>query len=160
ARSAHGDLAVDQDIAAMGETERMISALFDEKDSQAIVGIERTDCAEDLLHDQRSKAERRLVEQQQLGAPHERPSASEHLLLTSGQRTATLMLAPLKQRKEIEHMLQILGEIGRIRGDEGTHLQVFQNGHACENPASLRRLRDPEPSDLMGGKGGNILASE
>src|SRR5262249_16619180 len=90
----------------------------------------------------------------------ERPGDSEHLLLTSGQRTATLMLAPLKQRKEIEHMLQILGEIGRIRGDEGTHLQVFQNGHACENPASLRRLRDPEPSDLMGWKGGNILASE
>jgi hypothetical protein len=82
------------------------------------------------------------------------------LLLTSGKRPATLMLAPLKQGKEFKYMVQVLDEIVWIRGDEGTHLQVFQNCHARENPASLRRLRDPEPSDLMGGKVGNVPASE
>ncbi len=106
----------------MGELERVIGALLDEENGQAIIGVERTDRREDLLHDQRRQAERRLVEQEQLGASHQRAGDGQHLLLAARQRAAALMLARLEQGKERVHVLQVLGEIGRIVGDDGAHL--------------------------------------
>ena len=106
------DPAIDHDIAAMGELERVIRALLHEEDGQPVIGVERADCREDLLDDQRGEAERRLVEQEQLRAAHQRPCDRQHLLLASRQRAAALMLARLEQGKQRVDAFEVLGEMG------------------------------------------------
>ena len=144
----------------MGELERVIGALLDQENGQAIIGVERADRREDLLHDQRRQAERRLVEQKQRRASHQRAGDRQHLLLASRQRAAALMLTCLEQRKQRVDMLQILGEMRRIVGDDGAHLEILQHRHAREDAAALRRLHDAEPGHFMRGHGGNIAALE
>jgi hypothetical protein len=95
-----------------------------------------------------------------LGRPIKGAGNREHLLLAAGQGPAALMLTPLKQGKEFEHMFQVIDEVGWIRGDDGAHLEIFQHCHARENPTALRRLRDPKQCDLVGGKVGDVLPVE
>jgi len=56
----------------------------------------------DRLDDFRRQAERRLVEQEQAGKPHERAAQSEHLLLAAGEQSCPLALALEKARKRVK----------------------------------------------------------
>src|SRR5262245_34564842 len=57
------DQAIDHDIAAMGELERMVGVLLDDQDGQAVLAVEGADRIENLPRDERGKPKRRLVEQ-------------------------------------------------------------------------------------------------
>src|SRR3972149_10349621 len=157
--AAYGDPAIDHDIAAMGELERVIGALLDEENSQAL-GVEGPDRSEDLLHDQRRQAERRLVQQEQSGASHQRAGDGQHLLLAARQRAATLMLPRLEQREERIDALQIPVESGWIIGNDGAHLEMLDNCHAREDAAPLWRLHNAEPRDFMGRERSDVAALE
>jgi hypothetical protein len=63
-RARHRDETIDHYIAAMRELQGMIGILLDQKYGQTILGIERFDRIEDLSHDQRGEAERRLIEKE------------------------------------------------------------------------------------------------
>ena len=57
---------------------------------------------EDVLDDQRRKAERRLVEQQQARLAHQRARDRQHLLLAARQGAGQLVLALLQAREALE----------------------------------------------------------
>ena len=62
------------------------------------------------VDDHRREAERRLVEQQQLGLRHQRAADREHLLLAAGQRPALLLLALLQAREERVDAVEVLAD--------------------------------------------------
>src|SRR4029077_14319723 len=84
------DQAVDHDIAAVGELERMEGVLLDQKHGEAVLGVELSDGVEDLPHDQRRQAERRLVEHEKFWPAHQRTRDRQHLLLAARQGAAAL----------------------------------------------------------------------
>ena len=98
--------------------------------------------------DQRRQAQRRLVEQEQARAAHQRARDRQHLLLAAGERAAALVDALLEARKQREHAFEI-GSKMRGAGNRGAHLQVLQHGHPHEDAAAFRRLRDFQPRDLV-----------
>src|SRR3979409_1172956 len=59
------DHAVDHDIAAMGQLERVVGVLLDQGYGDPVARIELAQDAENLLGDQGCKPERGLVEQQE-----------------------------------------------------------------------------------------------
>ena len=107
--------AVDHDIAAMGEPERVIGVLLDQEDGELVALVERADGGEDLLHHQRRQPERRLVEQQQPRPAHQRAADRQHLLLAARERAAALLPALAQARKQREHPLEIGGRNRRRR---------------------------------------------
>src|SRR5271163_863480 len=93
ARALQSDFAVDHDIAAMRELERVESVLLDEKNGEIVAFVERADRGEDLLHEERRQTERRLVEEDEPRPAHQRASDRQHLLLAAGQCAAALLAA-------------------------------------------------------------------
>src|ERR1700716_4719166 len=80
------DHAVDHDIAAMGELERVVGVLLDQEHGDPVARIEVAQDAENLLGDQRRQPERGLVEQQEPRPAHPGAGGREHLLLAARQR--------------------------------------------------------------------------
>ena len=68
---------------------------------------------EDLLHDERREAERRLVEEEQARPAHQRAGDGEHLLLAARQGAAALVQALLEARKDRADALEVLARNGR-----------------------------------------------
>src|SRR5262249_29264628 len=62
AGSSQRDQAIDHDIAAMSELERVIGVLLDDQDGEAVLPVQRADRLENLPRDQRREAKRRLVQ--------------------------------------------------------------------------------------------------
>src|SRR6185295_17780684 len=65
AGAAERDLAVHHYVAPVRQAQRMVGVLLDEEDRDALRAVDVADDLENLLHDQRREAERRLVQQQQ-----------------------------------------------------------------------------------------------
>ena len=61
----------------------------------------------ELLHDERGEPERRLVEQQQPRAAHQRPGHAEHLLLPARQLAGPLVAALGEDREQLEHAVLV-----------------------------------------------------
>src|ERR1700729_3640326 len=83
ARSLKRNQAVDHDVAAMGELQRVVGVLFDDQDGKAILPFERPNGVENLAGYQRCEPERWLVEEKQAGSAHQRAPDRQHLLLAT-----------------------------------------------------------------------------
>ena len=116
------------------------------------------DDAEYLIHDNRGKAHRGLIQHHELGVGHQGPGHGQHLLLAAGQGACHL-LTPLLQAGEIvEDHFQILLRNGLV--DVCTHLQIFLNGHLQKDAASLRHMGQARTQQLIGLRVGDVLAAE
>ena len=103
---------------------------------------------EDLLHDQRREAERRLVEQQQ-ARPAISARAIDSICCSPPESVPPRWSSRSFSRgKEREDALEILVEMLRAV-ERRAHLQVFQHRHARKDAPALGRLRDPQPRDLV-----------
>src|SRR4051812_24569468 len=101
----------------------MEGVLLDQKYGELLAFVEFADGVEDLPHNHWRKTERGLVEQQKARSRHQRASDGEHLLLATRQRAATLVQPLLQARKQPEHALAVLREVG-VAGDDRAHLQI------------------------------------
>ncbi len=77
------DLAAAQDVDPVGVLERAMGALLDDQKRNAGVFQGSKDLV-DCVDDQRPKTERRLVQQDQLRAGHQRPGNHQLLLFAAG----------------------------------------------------------------------------
>src|SRR5471032_1742514 len=77
--------AVDQNVAAMGDGERLARVLLDHGDGDA-VAIDRDDGGEQRLGSDRRETGGGLVEQKQRGLDHQRHRHGKNLALTTAQR--------------------------------------------------------------------------
>src|SRR5262245_62241458 len=92
----------------MGELERVIGVLLDEEDGNALLLVEIANDREDLLDDEGRETERRLVEEQEARAAHQRAGDGQHLLLAARQGAAALIEPFLESREDGADALQIL----------------------------------------------------
>ena len=99
----HHDAADFEHVAVVGGLERHVGVLLDEQDGDAALAVDAADDVEDLLHQLRRQAERRLVEQHQPRPRHQRAADRQHLLLAARQRAGALVGALLQHREVAEH---------------------------------------------------------
>ena len=104
-------LADVQHVGQVGDPERHGGVLLHQQHRRALP-VDLGDDLADLADDAGREAERRLVEQEQLRAGHQRTADGQHLLLAAGQQAAALRTALLEHR---EHLVDaVLGL--RLRG--------------------------------------------
>ena len=132
------DLAVGEDVAAVGHLQCQMDVLLDEQHRALPLSGELPDDREQPLDDDGGKAQAELVEQQQLRPPSERARHREHLLLTAREEADTPSLE-LLQLREILVRERLVGPLAP-RGDP----EVLGDGQAEEEAASFRHVGDPQ----------------
>ena len=137
----------------------MVGVLFDQKHGQLVALVERANGGEDLLHEERRQAERRLVQKNEPRPAHQRAADRQHLLLATRQCAAALGAAVGEPREQRENALEVGHEMSLV-GHRRADLQVFEHGHARKNPAAFGRLRDAELGDLVRRQRSDIAAGE
>ncbi len=105
-----------------------------------------------------ARPERRLVEQEQPGARHERPPDGEHLLLAAGERPGRLPAALPEHREERENALEVGGHAGPVAAGVGADRQVLLDGEAREDLAALGREAHAAGDELPGRAGRRPVA--
>src|ERR1700722_1283007 len=104
-------------VDEIGDLEGKIDVLLHEDDGDAALGEADHDL-EDLVDHQRREAERRLVEQQKLGVPHQRPADRQHLLLAAGKPTGRLSVSLAEDRKQSIDFVKQVGPRLAASGEE------------------------------------------
>src|SRR5438105_1826067 len=104
----HHDTADLEHVAVMRRLKRHLGILLDQKDRHALLLVNAPDDGENLSHQDRRQAKRRLVEQQQRRAVHQRAPDRQHLLLAAGELSGRLVDPLLQPGKITVDPLQIL----------------------------------------------------
>src|SRR6202030_1169773 len=103
------------------------------------------DDPKDLRHEQRRETERRLVEEQEPWALHERARKREHLLLAAAERSS-LLVAPLLQPREVRlESREVV--LGRSAPRVGAEAQVLPDRELGERAAPFRHVCDAAARD-------------
>src|SRR5690606_19116182 len=146
AAALHDDTPVLQHIGPVGQPECLVGVLLDQKHGHAIPA-QLFDDVEDLLDDDRRKAQRGFVEQQQPGFAHLRAADGEHLLFAAAHGAGALVEAFLQAREQVQHLVQLLLVI-LLAAEETAHGQVFLDGQAGEHAAAFGHYRDALAHDV------------
>ena len=131
-----------QDVGPVGDAQRRQGVLLDQQDRRALLA-DRRDRVEDQVDEHRREAHRRLVEQQQLGPPHQRAPDREHLLLAAGHGPGLLvepLLAAAGRGSSTRSRSAAIPALSLRRNAPRSRFSV--DGHAREDPAPLGRLAD------------------
>src|SRR4029077_13845036 len=153
------DAPVLDDARGLGDLERAMHVLLDEQDRHATLDDVRDD-AEDLVDQDRRKAERRLVEHQHLGFAHEAAPDRRHLLLAAGEGAGELG-SPLGQtREQVVHRSEGRGLRGPRAGAVRTEEQVVLDAHVRPEVPPLRHLDDAQIDDRVRREPGDPLPVE
>ena len=117
----------------MCDAERHRRILLDDENRRALL-VDRADDVEHLVDEDRRKAHRRLVHQQQLRPRHQCASNGHHLLLATRQSAGVLVEPLLDAREQCEHTLMVGIEFRSwpMTPAERTQRQVLPDGHAPE----------------------------
>ena len=135
-------------IAAVGDGEALAGILLDEQHADA--GLAHLgERLEKFVGEHRRQAERRLVEEQDLGRRHHRPADRHHLLLAAAHRPRLLAEALLESREKVndEFEVSLLGVAGAA--GVGAEHEVLAHGQLAEDAAALGHQRDAGLDDLM-----------
>src|SRR6266478_2700518 len=149
-----------EEVGVVGEVEGHRRVLLHQEHAHPLLLVDRSHDAEDLAHHQGGQAERRLVEQEQAGARHERPRDRQHLLLAPRER-ARLLPAALGEDREIPvDLLVVLAEARLLPPRVGSEAEVLLDAQVHERAATLRGVGDAEAHDVLGGLAVDPLAVE
>src|SRR5262245_36792076 len=139
--SVVADVALLQDVDAVGEVEAEVHVLLGEQYGQT-VALEPADLLLEMVDHEGSQAFGGLVEQEQVRIAHEGAGDGEHLLLASGEEAALAVDQLAQLGEEIEHAIE------RPRGAAVTaarrHVEVFPHGEIGKDAAVLRHEADAE----------------
>ena len=140
----HGapDAAVDHDRDLFGNRGRDRNILFDEQNCDAVFLGQPCEQFLDLGDDQRRKAFRRLVENQEFGVLQERAGDREHLLFAARELPAAVVAALRQPGEGVVHPIDVPGAAA-FPGQP----QMFVDGERRPEPAALGRKADPEVGD-------------
>src|ERR1035437_5842945 len=95
------------DVAERRDLERQGGVLLHEENRGLLLLVDLLDDSEDLLHEHRSEAEARFVEEEQLRPRHQRPTDGEHLLLAAREIPRELVPAVFEAGKVVEHEVHV-----------------------------------------------------
>ena len=113
-------------VSAVGNTERFVCVLLNEKNGSAEV-VYGFDHIEDGVNVEGRKTHTRLVEEQKLRGGHQRAAHCQHLLFSSRKRTGDLLGALLEDRKPLVHALQRLFHFLFVVSRVVSETEIFRN---------------------------------
>jgi hypothetical protein len=134
--AAENDLPVLHHPCVVGDCKRHVDILLD----HALRLVDVLKDTGNFLDDQRSKSERRLIDQKKSRARDQRPADAEHLLLAPAQCAGGLFLALSQTRKVGVDPIDGSIEAGVDATAVCTHAQVFTHGQVLED-AAIRLAR-------------------
>ena len=144
----HAQLAVRHDVRAVGERDGALRALLDEQHGHAAVANLRQR-VEDDVHDRRGEPERRLVQEQDGRACHERACDRELLLLSTREHAGLPRPELRHDRKQLlDPPAVLLDAVAAVAADE-PEAQVLLDRQLREDPAAFRDERDARPRDRL-----------
>ena len=115
-------------ICPVRDLQGLLRVLLDEQDRRALL-VDFGDRREDRVDQELREAHRRLVEEQQLRARHERSAHGEHLLLAAGERAAGPACGAPQSREERVHAFQVASP--RIARCAGRRRVAGSRGPSC-----------------------------
>src|SRR5919198_3789149 len=136
-------------VRARGHGERDAGVLLDKKHGQAFLLVQLPHDAEELANDERREAERRLVEEEEPWAAHQRSAEREHLLLSARERSRSL-------RRTLGHPREVARDPGdvvlcpAIASRVCAEAKVLVHGEAPERTPSLGDVRDTRAGRRLG----------
>src|SRR5215471_895659 len=157
-RSAQGNPASLHHIAAVGDLQRLARVLLDEEDRLAFL-LELTQDQENSRDELGGEAQRRLIEQQQRRARHQRATDREHLLFAAAQRGSQLVTSCAQGGKPLKDRIDVSADL-RIAARECAHAQVIEHRHALEDGPAFRHLAEAQGNDFVRRTMDDALASE
>src|SRR6516165_7362153 len=145
-----GDLAVDDDIAAIGDADGLVEVLLGHQHGELMAFLELLDLFDRALDEDRCETDRRLVDQQDLGGRHQRARQSEHLLLAAAQ-TAGELAPPFPERREGRvGRVEVAGDLDARQWSKSAEEQVLLDRELGEEAAAFGHQADPEIDDRLG----------
>ena len=129
--------------------QRQARVLLDQEDRRSGLGDLR-DGGENVLHEARRDAERRLVEKEHRGTCHERAADGEHLLLAARQRASFLAHALTEPREELHDVLDRLFDALRVLVVVGAEVEVLAHREVRKDGAPFRNEANAEIDDRLG----------
>ena len=135
-----------QNVGPVGNIQRHGDVLFDQQNGQPAFSQPR-DQIENVVDHLRRQAERRLVEQQQPGPGHQRPSNRKLLLLAARQGAGQLPAPFRENREQFEHLLPGGCGGGPVAARRGAERQVLVDGKRREHAAAFRHQRHAGADD-------------
>src|SRR5260370_1056500 len=157
-RELAGNAALLHDVDSPGERGGELDVLLDENDGEPSRPADRRDLDLDLLDDARLDPLGGLVEQQHLGAAHERAAEGEHLLLAAGEGVAALPIPLPQARKLGQDFLQEGTAVRAVQVDADE--QVLLYGEIGENHPPLGHVAEAPTRALAGRELRQVLAIE
>ena len=148
-----------QEVGPVHDVQRALHVLLHEEDGHAAL-VEPADQREDLVHEDRGKPERGLVQHEKLGVRHESARNGELLLLPAGERAAGLAQALPEDGEELDHLPQVPLELRLVAADEGSEPEVLRHGEAREDVPALGDQRNPPARDVLRVPPVDLLAFE
>ena len=136
-------------VRAIGEAQRERGVLLDEQHRRSAFADARDHRADRLDHDRR-ESERRLVEQDERRARHQRAANGEHLLLAAGQRPGELLAPLLQNRERIEDPRHVPRNLAAVGANERAELEMLLHRHLRPDLALLGAVRDAESDNHIG----------
>src|SRR5882672_10458595 len=146
----HDDPADFQNVTIMRRFQRHLGVLLDQQDRHALFLVDAPDDGEDLPHQDRRQAKRRLIEQQQRRAVHQRAPDREHLLLAARELSGRLVQPFPEPRKISVDEFQIVSDGVAVLARIGAHHQVLAHAQERKHLAPLGHVAKTEPHDLVG----------
>jgi hypothetical protein len=148
---------VHDDVAAVGDADRLVEILLGHQHRQALPLLQLLDLGDGVRYEDRREPHRGLVHDEQPGRRHERARDGEHLLLAARERAGQLAAALLQQGERLVAERGVPAYCRPGERPERPEEQVLLDRQSGEQPASLRHQRHAQVDDLLRGQTGEIV---
>src|SRR6185437_4139706 len=119
------DLAVDDNVAAVGDADRLIKILLGHQHGQRVALLHLADGVDGAADQDRRQTDRRFVDQEDFWRQHHRAAEYQHLLLAARHAAGELRAAFGKARKRLETDFKILLEQAARGRPKGAEQKIF-----------------------------------
>src|SRR6266851_6766073 len=147
--SLEDDLAVHDEIAAVGDLDRLVKILFGHQDGEIVALLELADLGDHAADQVGRETDRGLVDQKDARCRHQRAPKRQHLLLPAAHRAGELPAALRERREGLEAVCEIARDVAPRRRAIGAKQQVLLDGELGEEAPALRHQRDAEIDDFL-----------
>src|SRR6266702_3849641 len=145
------DLAVNNDIAAVGDPDRLVEILLGHQYGKRIALLHFGNRIDGSADENRREANRWFVDQKNFWRQHERAPQRQHLLLATGKAACELTAALGEARKSFKAHREIARQLGPRRSAVCAEQEIFLYRQHRKQPAALGHQRDAEIDNLFGG---------
>src|SRR4249920_2307262 len=142
------DAAVLHHIGMVGDGQRGGGALFDQQDRNAELVADRKQTPRQILHDDRRKPERELVDKKEARPAHQGAGDRQHLPLAARQQPADPLAQPSKAWKQLINLLILAAAFHRA-GARDRHRQILGNCQVGKDLVALGHQHDAARGNVV-----------